>query len=158
MPGNAKWVVDQNWARLINQADLNALAAGSTVLSSVADITNGGSNDLFMDISVRLIGITSFTGGTVVLCPAYLLDDGLTYGDGSMTSGSRITRLLQTAPAYSVVAPGVAGTTCNGYIGGIPLDPGSFRFALGNNLPQALSTTSAQCNVFYRTRYLNLNF
>jgi hypothetical protein len=79
------------WTTAINQADLAALANGSTVLSSVADIANGTGLDIYADIAARFT-VTSATppaGAYFGIYLAALLDDGATYGDGFLTSGGR---------------------------------------------------------------------
>src|SRR5215831_17187160 len=90
-----------SWATAINGSDLVSLANGSTVLSSVADIANQTALDLYADISVRITvaSATPPAGSFLALYLAALLDDGATYGDGSMTSGGTITR----APPYAPV-------------------------------------------------------
>jgi hypothetical protein len=82
------------WTTAINQADLASLANGSTVLSSVADITNQAALDIYADISVRMTvaSATPPAGAYFGIYLVGLLDDGTTYGDGTLTSGSTITR------------------------------------------------------------------
>ena len=148
------------WTTAINQADLASLANGSTVLSSVADIVNGANLDIYADISVRMT-VTSATppaGAYFGLYLAALLDDGVTYGDGALTSGSVITR----APPYALVGSipletAAAATLLAGFAQGIIIPPGSFRFALYNGSGAALSSTGSNCIVAYRTYNKNLN-
>lgn len=164
MAGRTEWTAGNgqglSWGTLINGSDLASLANGSTVLSSVSDITNGTSLDLFCDISVRMT-VTSATppaGSFFGLYLAMLLDDGSTYGDGTLTSGSTITRAPPYAPAGIIaLESAAAATVLAGYIQGILLPPGSFRFALYNNSGAALSSTAGNCIVKYRTYNLQLN-
>ncbi len=147
------------WATAINQADLVSLANGSTVLSSVATITNQTALDIFCDISVRLTvgSATPPVGANISLYLAALLDDGTTFGDGSMASGGVITRVPPYAPVGVVPFANVALTLLAGYVQGIQIPPGSFRFALNNASGAALSATGSNSIVMYRTYLLNLN-
>ena len=154
------------WTTAINGADMASLASGSTVLSSVTDITNQTALDLFADISVRMtLASTTFqAGANVASWLAALLDDGSTYGDGSMTSGGTVTRNLPYGPIGLVtVQSAVATTVVAGFVQGVLIPPGSFRLALGNNLVNnsgtgvALSATGGNNVVKYRTYVLNLN-
>jgi hypothetical protein len=148
------------WSTAINGSDLVSLANGSTVLSSVADIANGTALDLYCDLSVRLT-VTSATppaGAFLALYLAALLDDGATYGDGSIGSGATITRAPPYAPAAVVPLQSSAATTLlGGYAQGILIPPGAFRFALYNASGAALSATAGNNIVKYRTYNLNLN-
>jgi hypothetical protein len=152
--------VGLTWTTAINQADLASLANGSTVLSSVADIANGTNLDLYADISVRMT-VTSATppaGAYLGLYLAALLDDGVTYGDGTLTSGSTITRAPPYAPIGAIpLETAAAATLLAGFVQGIVIPPGSFRFALYNGSGAALSATAANCNVHYRTYNMQLN-
>jgi hypothetical protein len=148
------------WTTAINQADLASLANGSTVLSSVADIANQTNLDIYADISVRMT-VTSATppaGAYFGIYLAALLDDGATYGDGFLTSGGTITRAPPWSPVGTIAFETVAAATnLSGFIQGIVIPPGSFRFALYNGSGAALSATSTNCNVHYRTYNMQLN-
>lgn len=148
------------WTTAINGSDMASLANGSTVLSSVADIANQTALDLYCDISARFT-VTSApppAGAFLAVYLAALLDDGATYGDGTLTSGSTITRAPPYAPVGIIPLESAAATTLlAGYIQGILIPPGSFRFALYNNSGAALSSTAGNCIVKYRTYGLNLN-
>lgn len=152
--------VGLTWATAINGSDMASLANGSTVLSSVADIANGTNLDIYADLSVRMTvaSATPPAGSFLGLYLCALLDDGATYGDGSLTSGSTITRALPFAPAGVVpLENAAAATLLAGFVQGIIIPPGSFRFALNNNSGAALSGTAGNCIVKYRTYNLNLN-
>jgi hypothetical protein len=149
-----------SWGTAINGSDLASLANGSTVLSSVADIANQTGLDLYADVSVRMTvaSATPPAGAFLALYLAALLDDGATYGDGSLASGGTITRAPPYAPAGIVPLESAAATTLlAGFVQGILIPPGSFRFALYNNSGAALSATAGNCIVKYRTYNLNLN-
>jgi hypothetical protein len=149
------------WTTAINGSDLASLAHGSTVLSSVADIANQTNLDIYADLSVRMtIGsATPSAGDYLGIYLAALLDDGATYGDGSMASGGTITRAPPYAPVGTIPLESAAATTVlAGFIQGIIIPPGSFRFALYNGTASlALSSTAGNCIVKYRTYNMQLN-
>lgn len=148
------------WSTAINGSDLVSLASGSTVLSSVADIANSTALDLYCDLSVRLtVGSTTPAAGSfIALHLAALLDDGATYGAGSMISGSTITYAPPFAPvAVLPLESSVATTLFAGFAQGILIPPGAFRFALYNGSGVALSATAGNNIVKYRSYNLNLN-
>lgn len=148
------------WGTAINGSDLASLANGSTVLSSVADIANGTNLDMYADLSVELtIGsATPSAGAYLGLYIAALMEDGSSYGDGSLTSGATITRAPPWSPAGIIPLQSSAATTLlAGFIQGIIIPPGSFRFALYNGSGITLSATAANNVVKYRTYNLNLN-
>lgn len=148
------------WGTAINGSDLASLANGSTVLSSVANIANGTNLDMYADLSVELtIGsATPSAGAYLGLYIAALMEDGSSYGDGSLTSGATITRAPPWSPAGIIPLQSSAATTLlAGFIQGIIIPPGSFRFALYNGSGITLSATAANNVVKYRTYNLNLN-
>jgi hypothetical protein len=164
MANRTAWVAGNGegfaWGTALNGSDLALLANGSTVLSSVADIANQTGLDLYADVSVRMTvaSATPPAGAFLALYLAALLDDGATYGDGSMTSGGTIARAPPYAPVGIVALESAAATTLlAGFVPGILIPPGSFRFALYNGSGAALSATAANCIVKYRTYNLNLN-
>jgi hypothetical protein len=164
MSNRAAWVAGLgaglSWTTAINTTDLVSLASGSTVLSSIADIDNEANLDMFAEISLRLT-VSSFTpssGSYLGIYVVPLLDDGSTYGDGTLTSGSTITR----APPYPLagIVPlesSAAITVMAGFIPRIELPPNKFRFALFNNSGVSLSGTAGNNIVKYRTYDMNLN-
>ena len=148
------------WTTAINGSDLASLANGSTVLSSVADIANQTALDIYADISVRMTvaSATPPAGAWLGLYLAALLDDGVTYGDGSLTSGSTITRAPPWSPIGSIaLETAAAATLLAGFAQGIVIPPGSFRFALYNGSGASLSSTAGNCIVAYRTYNMALN-
>jgi hypothetical protein len=164
MTSRTAWVagngVGFTWTTAINGSDLASLANGSTVLSSVADVANQTQLNIYADISVRMTvgSATPPAGASLNLYLAALLDDGSTYGDGSMSSGGTITRAPPYAPVGVVALESAAASTLlAGFISGIVIPPGSFRFALYNNSGAALSATAGNCIVKYRTYNVNLN-
>ena len=125
------------WTTAINGSDMASLANGSTVLSSVADITNQTALDIYADISVRMT-VTSATppaGAWLGIYLAALLDDGATYGDGFLTSGSTITRAPPWSPIGSIPLETAAARPCS---------PGSSRGSSYRQAAFALHSTTAQ--------------
>jgi hypothetical protein len=152
--------VGLTWTTAINQADLVSLANGSTVLSSVADIANQTNLDIYADIAVRMTvaSATPPAGAYFGIYLVALLDDGVTYGDGFLTSGGVINRAPPWSPIGTIsLETAVATTNLSGFAQGLVIPPGSFRFALYNGSGAALSATAANCNVHYRTYNMNLN-
>jgi hypothetical protein len=160
MSNLAAWNTPPAWATLINGSDLASLANGSTVLSSVTDIDNTTNLDFYLNISVRMTvaSATPPAGASFGLYVVPLLDDGTTYGDGSMTSGSTITRAPPFPPAGTIyLESAVATTLLAGAILGIPIYPIKFRSALYNGSGAGLSGTAGNCIVKYFTNKINLN-
>lgn len=145
------------WATAINTGDLATLPNGSTVLSTVADITNGTALDQFMDVSVRcaIASSTIIGGSNLALWLYYLLDDGTSYGDGQLVAGTQKAATPVFTPAGTIpLLAAAAQTLLIGVVTGIVIAPGSFRLALQNNSGFAFSGTQ---NVKYRTYNINLN-
>lgn len=146
------------WATAINSADMASMTNAQSVVSSVADIANGTNLDIWADISVRLV-ISSSTiaaGANIPIWLFALLDDGSTYGDGQFTNGTAASK-TPTFPPVGIVPLVVAAaqTTLVGFVQGIIIPPGSFRFAMQNN--SGFSLTSGTQTVKYRTYNTNLN-
>lgn len=156
--------VGYTWTTAINSGDMNTLGItgmpnGNTVRSSVADIANQTNQDMWMDISVRLIiaSSTVAAGANLAFWLYYLLDDGTTYGDGQLPTAGTFLAITPTFTPCAVV-PLVAAAAQTLLVGAalqIPIIPGSFRLAIQNNSGFTL-TTSTQV-VKYRTYNLNLN-
>lgn len=151
--------VGYTWTTAINTTDLASLASGSSVLSSVASIANQTAQDIYADLSVRMtISSTAIGAGAFfALYLAALLDDGATYGDGSLASGTPATVIPAYSPVGIIPIRTATLTVMAGFIQGIVIPPGSFRFAFNNGSGVALSATGANCVVKYRTYNLNLN-
>lgn len=125
-------------------ADLNGLAAGSAVMSSVVfDPT--AAPDLFADLSFTgvLAAATAIAAGNNIgLAIAYLQDDGTTYGDGRLTAG---TALAGYVPVVNVIAGfafainAATATVFASDVGLIALRPSKFRLIAVNNMPGALA-------------------
>jgi hypothetical protein len=164
MANTTRWVIDTNWTTLVNGSDLTAggtagLPSTDTVLSTVS-ITNGTGLDMYMDISQSLaIASSTIAAGacmTYYLCA--LLQDGTSFGDGLLIAGTAAVHQLAFPPLCSINAfVGAAQTAINGFYQGIVLPPGTFSIAVQNNLGFALTSTSANQLIYYRTYNINLN-
>ena len=101
---------------------------------------------------------TPAAGAFLALYLVPLLDDGVTYGDGELTSGGTMARAYPFPPAGTIALESAAATTLlAGFVQGIVIPPGSFRFALYNGSGIGLSATAGNNIVKYRTYRLNLN-
>jgi len=146
------------WGTLINSADMASMTNAQTVVSSVADITNGTNLDQFMDISYLLtIASSTIAAGANFAFWLYVLNqDGTHYGDNQFTNGTAASLTPAFPPCASVGIPAVATTTIMyGFAQGIIIPPGSFRVAIQNNSGFAL--TSGTQTVKYRTYNINVN-
>jgi hypothetical protein len=148
-----KWVAGSGqgltWGTAVNAADVNSLANGSSVLSSVADIANGTSADMFADLSVQLGSMTAAAPATIGVYLYPLNSDGSTYGDNQLASGTGAAKIpAATYWVGSIMFP--TGTaTVKGTLTRIILPPGSFRFVLYNQAGVALASSGN--TVQYRT-------
>lgn len=146
------------WTTLINSADMASMATANTVLSSVSDIANGTSLDVFMDISA-VLAISSSTivaGSNLAFWIYSLQEDGATYGDGQFTAGTPAAK-TPTFPPFGAM-PLVAAasqTALVGFLQGVVIPPGAFRVAIQNN--SGFTLTSGTQTVKYRTYNMNLN-
>lgn len=162
MTSRTSWVAGNGagltWTAGINSSDLASMANGSSVLSSVSDIANGTNLDQFMDISVRcaISSNTIASGANLALWLYPLLDDGSTYGDGQLSSGTQAAKTPVFSPIGVIPLLAAASqTTLVGMVTGILLPPGSFRLALQNN--SGFSLSSGTQTVKFRTYNQNLN-
>lgn len=162
MTGRLAWTagngVGLTWSTAINSADLASIPNGSSVLSSVADIANGTNLDIWCDLSAELViaSSTIAAGANLTFWLYALLDNATNYGDGQLASGTQAAKTPAFAPIGIMPIPAVAATTnLFGFIQGIIIPPGSFRFAMQNNSGFAL--TSGTQTVKYRTYNQNLN-
>lgn len=146
------------WTTGINSADMASMTNGQSSLSSVADIANGTSLDMFMDVSFSLViaSSTIVAGANIALWLYLLNQDGTTYGDNQLTAGTPATKTPTFAPAG--IFPLLAAASQTSLIGAlqqIVIPPGSFRLAMQNNSGFAL--TSGTQTLKYRTYNINLN-
>jgi hypothetical protein len=146
------------WGTAINSADMASMTNGQSVVSGVADIANGTNLDIYADLSFSLaISSSTIAAGANIAFWLFLLNqDGTTYGDGQFTNGTAATKTPTFAPCgiFPLVAA-AAQTTLVGFVQGIIVPPGSFRFAMQNN--SGFSLTAGTQTVKYRTYNIQLN-
>lgn len=136
-------------------ANFNSLANGSVVVASTA-LVNGTNLDLYADVSfVTTVGGTTTASSYYALYLLPLNQDGTTYGD-NVANGSAAPAAGYQVSAVGVLSGVASGSTVVGTFRGIVLPPGSYKFAIVNNLGIALSATAA-ATVNYRTYNENLN-
>jgi hypothetical protein len=136
-------------------ANFNSLANGSVVVASTA-LVNGTNLDLYADVSfVLTVGGTTTTSSYFALYLLPLNQDGTTYGDNTANGATPPSTSYQVASA-GVLSGVASGSTVVGMFRGILLPPGSYKFAITNNLGVALNAT-ASATVNYRTYNENLN-
>lgn len=156
--------VGYTWTTAISGNDMTAsgvtgLANGSSVVAS-ATITNQTAQDIFADLSVRcqIASSTIAAGANLAFWLYALLDDGSTYGDGQFTAGTAAAKTPTFSPIGVVpLVAAAAQTLLIGFVQGIIIPPGSFKFAVQNNSGFSFTSTAAQQNVLYRTYNTNLN-
>lgn len=151
-----KWVAGSGagltWADAVAAADLNALASGSSTITTTITVTNGTALDIFADFSVALkAGGTTASPNFVGVYLYPLNQDGTTYGDNAVTSKSAVTPSASYWVGNIIVPTGVtSGNFVYGQINRVLLPPGSFRWVIQNNLGVALfSDANSICK--YRT-------
>jgi hypothetical protein len=146
------------WISAFNTADLNALATGASVLSSVAAFANGTALDQFCDISLKCAIASSAVaaGANMGVWLAMLQNDGTTLGDGLLTAG---TQAAAWTPAWPPIASvPLYASTRTSLIGGqtgVLLPPGSFALILQNGSGFALAASGNTVSI--RTYNVNLN-
>jgi hypothetical protein len=142
-----KWIAGSgqglSYGTAFNGSDLNSMANGSAVLSSVADIANGTPLDIFAGISISL-------GSIAVAAPSFLgiyvyplNQDGTTYGDGYFSSGTQTAKVPSATYWVGNIIVGTTGTSVvTGTLDRIILPPRSFRFLAYNQLGVAIAGSS----------------
>lgn len=150
MAGRTAWVAGNGagytWTNMFATADLNALANGSSVMSSATAIANQTNQDQFADVSLVITNtVTPTAGANIALYIAPLAADGSTYGDGNFTAGTQKTTYTPfwMAEQSVQIQSGSSITKMIAYFKGIILPPVSFRWLLLNATGQSFSSTNA---------------
>jgi hypothetical protein len=145
-------------------AEINSLAAGNSVMSSVIFDNSGAVNppDQWMDLSALCtIVSTALTGGAALsFWLAYLQGDGTTYGDGRVATASPGSAYIPAAnPVRGIQIPVGTVTAIIGDTGMIPIRPRKFKLIIANNLTAASAPAlAASGNAIYASFYReNLN-
>lgn len=148
-----KWIAGSGqgltWGTAVNAADVNSLPNGSSVLSSVAAITNGTALDIFADFSINLGSVTTVAPNYLGVYLYPLNQDGSTYGDNQYTAGTQSTAV--PSPTYwvgNIVVP-VGTQVIHGAITRIVMPPGSFKWLVYNQLGVTIASSSN--TIQYRT-------
>ena len=138
-----------------NATDLNGLAAGASVMSSVAPFDNTISLDEFMDISFvgALLTATAFPAGwSIAFFLAVLQGNGSTYGDGRLTPGTQVagtvySPIMDPLGGIQPATNTTAATPIIGDVGGIVIRPRKFALICQNNTTVALAATGNSCYI-----------
>jgi hypothetical protein len=142
------------WGSLFG-TEVGTLASTDSVLSSVS-VANGSTTlDQFMDVSLEatISSSTIAAGAAFTLWLMALMEDGTTYGDGSLTT-TPSTAIPGLFPVATMPIRAAATTTnVYGYAQGIILPPGTFSMAINNGIGFNLAT----CTIKYRTYNQQLN-
>lgn len=144
--------VGLTWSYALADADLATLPNADSVLSSVGDITNGTALDIWADISVNCtVSSHAYAAGAYLGLYLYALgEDGSTYGDGQLAAGTQAVYQPPFAPVGVVPIATATLTKLAGFVQGIVLPPGTFRWALYNGSGAALGTSGNNL-IKYRT-------
>ena len=165
MTNNTAWVGGRlnsglGYMAAFNAADLNSLANGSSVLSSVSAFTNAGSSflDQLMKLSAKLTiaSNTIAAGANLAFWIAELNADGTTLGDGRLTAGTQ-TAYTPAWPALCSIdiQTGTTITTLAGVKSGLLIPPSSFALIMQNNSGFALASSGNSVSI--ATYDINLN-
>ena len=126
------------WATCFNASDLNSLASGNCVLSSLTPFANDGAGifDQLVKISVKLsIASTLLTAGScVTIWLAEQLDDLTNYGDGNLVAGTQSNYTPPWEPLCVIPIAAQTGTKIWGVKSNLLLPPSTFALVIQNNL------------------------
>lgn len=141
-----KWVggsgVGFTWTACFSGTDLTTtIANASSLLSSVADVTNQTSLDIFCDFSFAMTSTAVVAPNNLGVYLYPLNEDGTSYGDGNFVAGT-VKAATPSATYFkgTIIVP-VGTAAVVGTLTGIIMPPGSFRFAIQNNLGVTTNTT-----------------
>lgn len=147
--------VGLTWTEVIGGTQLNALANNSSALTFANVVTNGTALDIFADFSIAIkAGGTTAAPNFIGVYLYPLNQDGTTYGDNTLTSGTQTAAITPSATYWvgNIIVP--TGITTGNFVYGelnrIILPPGSFLWVIQNQLGVATaSDTTSSCK--YRT-------
>lgn len=151
MPGTTGWSAGRlysgfGWNALFGP-EINSLAAGSSVLSSVAIANSAAFFDQQADWSmVMAVSTTIAAGNGVTLWLLPLEADGTTIGDGRLTTTA--SAYIVPFPAWATFYPATGAiTTFAGGQMGLPFLPGTYYAAIQNNLAVAFPASGITCAI-----------
>ncbi len=129
-------------------ADLNSLANGSSILSSVT-ISNGSVGDIYADLSIAIGSLTAAAPNYIGAYVYPLNEDGSTYGDSQLTAGTQAAK-LPGGIYWARNFPFPTGTAAiTGTILRITIPFGTFKFCLYNQSGASFPSSGNSCQ--YRT-------
>lgn len=139
-------------------AELNSLANGSTVLSSVS-FDNTAGMDEFFDVSA-VLAIASSTiaaGAGLTLWLAALQGDTTSYGEGRLALGASSPSYFPGFPSFGAInfQTGATITALIGDLGGLSLRPCKFALCVQNLT--GFNLASSGNSIWIRTYNQNLN-
>ena len=131
------------WATGISSGEISGLAFGSSVMSATAVVNDTGTAyDQLAKMSL-ICTVSSgalAAGAAIIVWLAELLDDGSTYGDGRLLSGTQAAVTPSWDPV-AIITGAAGGTTQYFGRGGILLPQANFKWVIQNQL--ALSSGGA---------------
>lgn len=147
-----KWVAGSGqgltWGTAMNSSDVAGLASSNSILSTVADITNGTALDIFADFSISFSSMTPAAPAYLGVYLYPLNEDGATYGDNQFAAGTAGSVIPSATYYVGSIILSTKAIAQDGMLQRIVMPPGSFRFLLQNQLAATVSTTAT---VKYRT-------
>lgn len=149
--GNLNSVAPIDYFNAFNAADLNGLAAGASVLSSIAVFDNTVAKDQFMDISFvgQLAAASTITAGQgLAFFLAILQNNNATLGDGRLVAGvqSAYTPILNSLGGFTIQTgtsiQNIAGSVLN-----LAIPPRKFALIMQNASLVALNSSGNSCSI-----------
>lgn len=131
--------------------ELNSLAAGSAVMSTIVfdntGAANSGTPDLFGNFSfvgALATAAAIVAGNSIGLSFAFLQGDGVTYGDGRLTAGSALASYIPVNDVIGGFGFAINASTATDFwsdLTNVMLVPQKFRLVAVNNMPGALASS-----------------
>jgi hypothetical protein len=149
--GNLNSAAPIDYFNAFNAADLNGLAAGSSVLSSIAVFDNTVAKDQFIDISFvgSLAAASTITAGQgLAFFLAVLQGDNVTLGDGRLQAGAQTAYapILNPLGGFTIQT----GTSVQNIAGAVlnkAIPPRKFALIMQSNLLVALNSSGNSCKI-----------
>lgn len=137
-------------------SEINSLPTGDAVLSSVT-FDNSSVGDQFMDISAvcALVAAETLSNAALSFWIAYLQADGVTYGDGRLTTTPAAYTPLTDPIAAIQFVNGTTITNIIGDLGPFMIRPTKFALIVQNNAGFALAAAAGSISI--KTYVQNLN-
>lgn len=157
MANVTNWSTAGAWTDAFAAANFNALADGSSIISSATAVANGA-GQLMADLSFVMVTSTMSptAGGGLDFYLLPLLHDASSYPDGESTA----TAANQATATYFVgrlLLRAKAASTQSGMLRGIVVPNGTFKWYIINKSGAALPSSSTNMTCQYRLYSENLN-